>query len=197
MLQSTLNEFESLAAPLRNADIIRVHAEAPRFVKTVTLRGNVATPGRLRGRRYAVRDLIPNKESLLTPDYWLRREQLGLPVADFQPMLPPVRPEYSSTQPGQTIIHPAIPENAQTINSGLFPGLTAGVPNDTATPSGNTAQFSRLLPQAKTQPNRRMDNPGRWRRFRGRTGNPWFRPAPGDGPAFSHRNTSGQNIPGH
>ncbi len=130
---------------MRNADIVRVRAEAPRFDKTVTLRGNVATPGRFawhEGMR--IRDLIPNKESLLTPDYWLRREQLGLPVADFQPMLPPVKVETPPTQPGQTINRPATPEDAQTINSGLFPGLTAGVPNDTATPQGNTAQFQSL-----------------------------------------------------
>jgi protein involved in polysaccharide export with SLBB domain len=89
----------SLAAPLRNADIVRVRAEARRFDKTVTLRGNVATPGRFAWHEgMHVRDLIPNKESLLTPDYWLRREQLGLPVADFQPMLPPVKAESSPTQ---------------------------------------------------------------------------------------------------
>ena len=85
----------ALAAPLKNADIVRVRAEAARFDKTVTLRGNVATPGRFAWHEgMHVRDLIPNKESLLTTDYWLRREQLGLPVADFQPMLPPVKGEH-------------------------------------------------------------------------------------------------------
>lgn len=140
-----------LAAPLRNADIVRVRAEAPRFAKTVTLRGNVATPGRFawhEGMR--ISDLIPNKESLLTPDYWLRREQLGLPVADFQPMLPPVKMEAPLTSAGR----PATPEDAQTINSELFPGLTKGVPGDTAVPQGSTAQFQSLAassegPEAK------------------------------------------------
>jgi protein involved in polysaccharide export with SLBB domain len=151
----------SLSAPLRNADIVRVRAEAPRFDKTVTLRGNVATPGRFAWREgMRVRDLIPNKESLLTPDYWLRREQLGLPVADFQPMLPPVKVETPSTQPGQTINRPATPEDAQTINSGLFPGLTAGVPNDTATPQGNTAQFQTLAASGENGAEAKGAQPG-------------------------------------
>jgi protein involved in polysaccharide export with SLBB domain len=135
----------SLAAPLRNADIVRVRTEAPRFEKTVMLRGNVATPGRFawhEGMR--VSDLIPNKESLLTPDYWLRREQLGMPVADFQPLMPPVKVETPPTQPGQTSYRPVTPQDTQTINSGLFPGLTAGVPTETTMPQGSSGQFQSL-----------------------------------------------------
>lgn len=139
-----MNE-QSLATPLRNADIVRVRAEAPRFDKTVTLRGNVATPGRFawhEGMR--VSDLIPNKESLLTPNYWLRREQLGLPVTDFQPMLPPERVETPLTQPGQMFYRQSVPEDTQTITSGLFPGLTAGVPEDTTSPQASSGQFQSL-----------------------------------------------------
>jgi protein involved in polysaccharide export with SLBB domain len=136
----------SLSAPLRDTDIVRVRAEAPRFSSSVTLRGNVASPGRFAWHEgMHVSDLIPNKESLLTPDYWLRRQQLGLPVADFQPMLPPVRVEAASTQTGQTNFRTARPADAQTVSSGLFPGLIAGVPADTGTPQqGNTAQYQSL-----------------------------------------------------
>lgn len=135
----------SLAAPLHGADIVRVRAEPPRFDKTVTLRGNVATPGRFRWREgMRVSDLIPNKESLLTPNYWLRREQLGLPVADFQPMMPPVQGETPPTQTGQTFPKPAAPEDSQTIGSGLFPGLTAGVPNDLSSSQASSGQYQSL-----------------------------------------------------
>jgi protein involved in polysaccharide export with SLBB domain len=137
----------SLAAPLRDADIVRVRATSPRFDKTVTLRGNVATPGRFGWRQgMHVSDLIPNKEALLTPDYWLRRAQLGLPVADFQPMLPPVRSQGAegSSQPGQTANRPAAPADMQTINSGLFPGLTLGVPTDNAQAQPNATQFQSI-----------------------------------------------------
>jgi protein involved in polysaccharide export with SLBB domain len=136
----------SLNAALRNADIVRVRAEAPRFEKTVTLRGNVATPGRFAWKEgMRVRDLIPNKEALLTPDYWLRREQLGLPVADFQPIMPPLKGEQSS-QPGQSVRGPARPQDEQTINSGLFPQLTTGIPQDNNVPQGggNGEQFQSL-----------------------------------------------------
>jgi polysaccharide export outer membrane protein len=138
---------QSLAAPLRDADIVRVRAASPRFDKTVTLRGNVATPGRFGWRQgMHVSDLIPNKEALLTPDYWLRRAQLGLPVADFQPMLPPVRSEGSeaSAQPGQAANRPAAPADMQTVNSGLFPGLTLGVPADNAQAQPNATQFQSI-----------------------------------------------------
>lgn len=135
----------SLGAQLRNADIVRVRTDAPRFDKTVMLRGNVATPGRFAWHEgMHVSDLIPNKESLLTPDYWLRREQLGMPVADFQPMMPPVKGETEPTQLGQTFYRPATPQDTQTINSGLFPGLTAGVPNETTMPQGSSGQFQSL-----------------------------------------------------
>ena len=134
----------SLAASLRDADIVRVQAAPARFDQTVTLRGNVATPGRFGWHKgMHVSDLIPNKESLLTPNYWLRRQQLGLPVADFQPMLPPVQAE-TENQPAQGTSRSAMPADMQTINSGLFPGLTEGVPIDTAVPQGNAAQFQSL-----------------------------------------------------
>ena len=134
----------SLATPLRDADIVRVQAASPRFDKTVTLRGNVAAPGRFGWREgMHVSDLIPNKESLLTPDYWLRRAQLGLPVADFQPILPPLRAEVSAQQ-GQSANRPAMPADTQTIDSGLFPGLGMGVPADTTASQGSTGQFQSL-----------------------------------------------------
>ncbi|HEY2470122.1 MAG TPA: SLBB domain-containing protein [Terracidiphilus sp.] len=140
-----MNE-QSLATPMHNADIVRVRADAPRFAKTVTLRGNVATPGRFAWHEgMHISDLIPNKESLLTPNYWLRREQLGLPVTDFQPMLPPEKVQAVPPQPGQTFYRPVAPEDSQTINSGLFPGLTAGVPEDTtASQQASSGQFQSL-----------------------------------------------------
>lgn len=152
----------ALATPLKNADVVRVRAEAARFDKTVTLRGNVATPGRFawhEGMR--VRDLIPTKESLLTADYWLRREQLGLPVADFQPMMPPVR-ETPQIQPGQTINKQVAPQDAQAGSSGLFPQLTAGVPTDTNTAqSGNAAQFQSLAASNELDNGSKGDQAGR------------------------------------
>jgi polysaccharide biosynthesis/export protein len=56
---------------VKDGDVIRILSIVPRFDNAVTLRGNVANPGRYpwhAGMR--IRDLIPNKEILLTRSYW-------------------------------------------------------------------------------------------------------------------------------
>lgn len=71
---------EAAATVLRQGDILRVLSVVPHFEQTVTLKGNVADPGRFpwhAGMR--VRDLIPSRESLLTRDYWQERNRLAEP----------------------------------------------------------------------------------------------------------------------
>lgn len=75
-----------LSTPLADGDTVRVYSILPKYQKTVTLRGNIANPGRFawhQGMR--ISELIPDKESLLTRNYWWRRTQLGLPAPDFEP----------------------------------------------------------------------------------------------------------------
>jgi len=56
---------------IKDGDIIRVLSIVPRFDNAVTLRGNVANPGRYPWRPgMKIRDLIPTKEMLLTRSYW-------------------------------------------------------------------------------------------------------------------------------
>jgi protein involved in polysaccharide export with SLBB domain len=65
---------QSRNVPVKDGDIVRVFSIVPRFENTVTLRGNVANPGRYTwtpGMR--VRDLIPNAQALLTRRYWRDR----------------------------------------------------------------------------------------------------------------------------
>ena len=74
------------STPVADGDLIRVFPVAPRFGKTVTLRGSVANPGHFAwhpGMRLS--ELIPDKESLMTRDYWWKRVQLGLPAPEFEP----------------------------------------------------------------------------------------------------------------
>lgn len=76
-----------LATPMLDGDTIRVYSIVPSYQKTVTLRGNTANPGRFAwhdGMR--ISDLIPDKDSLLTRNYWWRRAQLGLPAPEFEPV---------------------------------------------------------------------------------------------------------------
>ena len=68
----------SRSMPLQDGDIIRVFSIVPSFQDTVTLRGNVANPGRYPWRPgMRVRDLIPNADALLTRRYWLDRAAIG------------------------------------------------------------------------------------------------------------------------
>jgi polysaccharide biosynthesis/export protein len=74
-----------LAAELQNGDIIRLLPVIPRFENAVTLRGNVADPGRFpwySGMRLS--DLIPNREMLLTRDYWAERNRFTTPATSVK-----------------------------------------------------------------------------------------------------------------
>ncbi len=75
-----------LATKLADGDVIRVFSIIPRFEKTVTLRGNTVNPGQFGWHEgMHVSDLIPDRDSLLTRNYWWRRAQLGLPAPEFEP----------------------------------------------------------------------------------------------------------------
>lgn len=66
-----------LSRTLRDGDMLRIFPISPRFDNAVTLRGNVARPGRYpwhQGMR--ISDLIPSRNSLITPGYWIRQNHL-------------------------------------------------------------------------------------------------------------------------
>lgn len=59
------------AQQLKDGDIVRIFSVSPHFENAVTLRGNVAHPGRREwhpGMR--LRDILPNQEALITRDHW-------------------------------------------------------------------------------------------------------------------------------
>jgi len=63
-----------LARPMRDGDLVRIYAVKPKFDNAVTLRGSVARPGRFPWREgMRVRDIIPDKDALISPDYWQRQ----------------------------------------------------------------------------------------------------------------------------
>jgi protein involved in polysaccharide export with SLBB domain len=75
-----------LATPLNGGDLVRVFSLVPLYKKTVILRGNIANPGRFAWHAgMHVSDLIPDKDSLITRNYWWKRAQLGLPSPEFIP----------------------------------------------------------------------------------------------------------------
>jgi protein involved in polysaccharide export with SLBB domain len=87
---------------LKNGDILSVTSVIDRFRDAVTLRGNVANPGRYvwhPGMR--ISDLIPSKDALTTRNYWRKRNQLGQLAQDYQPE----RPDTSTQSEGALEVH--------------------------------------------------------------------------------------------
>ena len=63
-----------LARQLQDGDLVQIHALTPKFDNAVTLRGNIANPGRYPWREgLRIRDIIPDKEALIVPEYWQRQ----------------------------------------------------------------------------------------------------------------------------
>ena len=113
-------DAQSRALPLQDGDIVRVFSIVPRFEDTVTLRGNVANPGRYPWKPgMRVSDLIPNPQALLTRRYWRNRAA----IVNGRATEYPVR-----TAPPQT--NPSGLNQQRT--SGTMPNSTT--PNGTATP---------------------------------------------------------------
>jgi len=77
-----------LAATLSGGDILRVFSIVPAYQKTVTLRGDVANAGRFAWHDgMHLSELIPDRDSLLSRDYWWKRSHLGLPAPEFEPLI--------------------------------------------------------------------------------------------------------------
>jgi polysaccharide export outer membrane protein len=76
-------DASGLALPLKDGDVLNFAPISPRFVNSVTLRGNVASPGRYpwhEGMR--ISDLIPNREFLITREYWNQQNAINLQMQE-------------------------------------------------------------------------------------------------------------------
>lgn len=63
---------------LKDGDVVQVQIISGQFDNAVTLRGNVANPGRYpwhAGMR--VKDLIPDTDALIVPEYWARQNRIS------------------------------------------------------------------------------------------------------------------------
>ena len=118
-------DAQSRGEPLKDGDIVRVFSIVPRFEDTVTLRGNVANPGRYPWKPgMRVRDLIPDAQALLTRRYWRNRAAIVNGSATEYPI------------PGEAAQNgPNNLNQAQTNGTGSSgaPG-NGSAPNGTATP---------------------------------------------------------------
>jgi protein involved in polysaccharide export with SLBB domain len=86
-------DAQGRATVLRDGDLLELIAVVSEYKDAVTLRGNVANPGRYTWKAgMRVRDLLPNKDALITREYWLKRSQLGQPVLTYIPTCMPTTP---------------------------------------------------------------------------------------------------------
>jgi len=130
---------QSQSTPLKDGDIIRIFSIISRFENTVTLRGNVANPGRYPWKPgMRVRDLVPNAEALLTRHYWLDRAAIVNGRATEYPVRKrPARPCGPNQQPNGASAPNGTAPNGGSANGGLpnSPN-SSGTTSNSAMPNG-------------------------------------------------------------
>ena len=119
---------EGLATLLEDGDIVRIDSITSNFHETVTLRGSVANPGRFRWHSgMHLSELMPDRDSLVTRNYWWRRTQLGLPAPELEVVSPgegaTSKPDAVSSPGAQTDWNYAVIErlDASTMATSLVP----------------------------------------------------------------------------
>jgi protein involved in polysaccharide export with SLBB domain len=148
-----------LAAPLADGDILRIYAIVPAYQKTVTLRGNVANPGRFSLRPgMRLSDLIPDRDSLVSRDYWWKRSHLGLPVPEFEPMISTIgrdqRNPESNSQVFTTSVSQETLTSALTRNDQRSPddsGAGSNAPGQDANGTGQDSNTTGAQPATARQ----------------------------------------------
>ena len=71
-----------LVRQIKDGDLVKFFSISPKFENAVTLRGNVAYPFRYSWKKgMRISDLIPDKDVLVTPNYWIRRNRIELKKA--------------------------------------------------------------------------------------------------------------------
>jgi protein involved in polysaccharide export with SLBB domain len=131
---------QSRALPLQDGDIVRVFSIVPRFEDTVTLRGNVANPGRYPWKPgMRVRDLIPDAQALLTRPYWRNRAAIvngratEYPVAAERSRSILNQPRSEGTSPGGRVT-PSSTESAPSNNPSAEPPQGMATQNPSEAP---------------------------------------------------------------
>lgn len=133
---------QSQVLSLQDGDIVRVFSIVPRFEDVVTLRGNVANPGRYPWKPgMRVSDLIPNAQALLTRRYWLNRADMVNGGATEYPLRPQTLPNTNANFGRQQ-------SGAPTSTGQIVPDLTnSGVPQ-TSSPVPSSTDTSTSTPDA-------------------------------------------------
>ncbi len=118
---------EGLRTPMTDGDLITLEGISNRFENTVTIRGNLANPGRFAwhaGMR--VSDIIPDKASLLTKSYWDVRNAEGRQ----SPFLEPLPVPRTTTGTNGTATPSGTLNNGQAGTPGLGPNTGTNLPTN-------------------------------------------------------------------
>jgi protein involved in polysaccharide export with SLBB domain len=92
-MTEVLLDVQGRATVLHDGDLLEVVAVVSQYKDAITLRGNVANPGRYTWKSgMRIHDLIPDKDALITREYWLKRSQLGQPTLSYIPTCHPLTP---------------------------------------------------------------------------------------------------------
>lgn len=125
-------DASGLTTAVAEGDLVRVLSIVPKYKQTVTVRGNIANPGRFAWHQgMHVSELIPDKESLITRNYWWKRAQEGFPAPEFEPM------------PGFSTFHQP---------SGNYPATLPPPAPEPQNATGLTDQFGRTQDQSGLSP---------------------------------------------
>jgi len=149
-----LSSAEVKSTPAQDGDIVTVSPIINRYKNAVTLRGNVANAGRyawFEGMR--ISDLIPNRDALITRNYYEKTNQLGQSNTDYRgPMAEGAlgiaassdhadQPRTSSMNDSDNATQP---QNSTANNSGGTPTGTAGTPQKGA-PANSSSSVGEAL----------------------------------------------------
>jgi protein involved in polysaccharide export with SLBB domain len=146
-LVRSVDEFnldtEGLRHPVKDGDLVNVLPLSKRFENAITLRGNVAVPGRYPYREgMRVKDLIPDRQFLITNQYWLNQQAL---------LNPERQREETTTRSAVTTSDVTRPTGAQTSTTqspGPPPAYTPpGTVPESQMGVGATAPQVSLVPQ--------------------------------------------------
>jgi protein involved in polysaccharide export with SLBB domain len=128
-----VDEFDldraGLARTVQDGDVVQLYALSPRFENAVSVRGSVANPGRFPWREgMRIRDVIPDRESLIVPDYWLRVNSATRPL----PSAAVFRPAEALSRSAEAANRSTEAAAARSPDAGARPGEGAPRPADAA-----------------------------------------------------------------
>ncbi|MGA3205871.1 MAG: SLBB domain-containing protein, partial [Bryobacteraceae bacterium] len=138
-----------LATPLADGDILRIYSILPTYEKTVTLRGFVANPGRFGwhpGMRLS--ELIPDRDSLVSRDYWWKRSHLGLPAPEFESTISTIGRDQRTPESNPNGFSASVTQ--ETLTSALEPVDQRDAANNN-TNQGQTRSSGSIASQTQTQ----------------------------------------------